>query len=118
MSTLISRVSPVSNGQAVEVRDVASMDVDGFLEYITEAVEHGLRISALFAQPIENDRMRLWAVLSYDSLSLLLPLYSDLTEDRYRSLTPHCPQAHWFEREIFEQWSVRPEDHPWLKPIR
>ena len=28
------------------------------------------------------------------------------------------PQAHWFEREIAEQWGVRPEGHPWLKPIR
>jgi Ni,Fe-hydrogenase III large subunit len=118
MSNLISRVSPVSNGQAVEVKNVASMAVGDFLEYIIEAVEHGLRISALFAQPTENGRVRLWAVLSYDSLSLLLPLYCDLTEDRYRSLTPYCPQAHWFEREIFEQWGVKPEGHPWLKPIR
>jgi hypothetical protein len=62
--------------------------------------------------------VRLWAVLSEDSKSLILPLYTDLTEDRYPSLTPRCPQAHWFEREIFEQWAIEPEGHPWLKPIR
>jgi Ni,Fe-hydrogenase III large subunit len=38
--------------------------------------------------------------------------------DRYPALTPECPQAHWFEREIAEQWGVVPEGHPWLKPIR
>src|SRR5207245_2001966 len=27
-------------------------------------------------------------------------------------------QAHWFEREIAEQWGLRPNGHPWLKPIR
>ena len=37
---------------------------------------------------------------------------------RYPALTPDCPQAHWFEREIAEQWGVAPEGHPWLKPIR
>lgn len=31
-------------------------------------------------------------------------------------LTPDCPQAHLFEREIAEQWVV-PEGHPWL-PVR
>ena len=36
----------------------------------------------------------------------------------YAALTPDCPQAHWFEREIFEQWGIVPEGHPWLKPIR
>ena len=38
--------------------------------------------------------------------------------DSYPSLTPECPQAHWFEREIAEQWGVVPDGHPWLKPIR
>ena len=36
----------------------------------------------------------------------------------YPALTPDCPQCHWFERELFEQWEIRPEGHPWLKPIR
>ena len=40
------------------------------------------------------------------------------TCDAYAALTPRCPQAHWFERELAEQLGVRPEGHPWLKPIR
>jgi Ni,Fe-hydrogenase III large subunit len=34
------------------------------------------------------------------------------------SLTPRCPQVHLFEREIAEQYGVRPVGHPWLKPVR
>ncbi len=41
-----------------------------------------------------------------------------VVEGSYPSLTPEYPQAHWFEREFFEQWAVRPEGHPWLKPVR
>ena len=37
---------------------------------------------------------------------------------RFPSLTPDCPQVHLFEREIAEQYGVRPEGHPWLKPVR
>jgi len=31
--------------------------------------------------------------------------------DRYPSLTPDCPQALLFEREIAEQWGIVPEGH-------
>jgi Ni,Fe-hydrogenase III large subunit len=33
-------------------------------------------------------------------------------------LTPNCPAAHHFEREIHEQWGVDPHGHPWRKPVR
>ena len=36
----------------------------------------------------------------------------------YPSLTNEIPCLHWFEREIFEQCNIKPEGHPWLKPIR
>jgi len=41
-----------------------------------------------------------------------------IVEGSYPSLTPGYPQAHWFEREFYEQYAVRPEGHPWLKPVR
>ncbi len=118
MPTLTSRVLSISNGQAVELKKISSMARDEFLGFVAEAVEYGLRISALFAQPIEKDRVRLWAILSHDGKSLILPVYTDLNENRYPSITSRCAQAHWFEREIFEQWGIKPDRHPWLKPIR
>lgn len=59
----------------------------------------------------------LLAVLAHDATALLhavatVPLHS------YPSLTLACPQAHLFEREIYEQWAILPEGHPWLKPVR
>ena len=36
----------------------------------------------------------------------------------YPAITPDCPAAGWFERELAETWQVRPQGHPWLKPIR
>ena len=40
------------------------------------------------------------------------------TRPRYPSLTPECPQAHLFEREMAEQFGIIPEGHPWFKPVR
>jgi Ni,Fe-hydrogenase III large subunit len=118
MSVLTSKIFFIGNGQTTDVKNATKMTRDDFLEFIIEAVEQGLRISALFGQPIAGNRVRLWAVLSHDSQSVILLLYTDLDEDRYDSITSYCAQAHWFEREIFEQWGVRPDGHPWLKPIR
>ncbi|RPI21598.1 MAG: hypothetical protein EHM61_24390, partial [Acidobacteria bacterium] len=33
---------------------------------------------------------------------------------QYPSLTAECPQFHWFEREIADQWGTRPLGHPWF----
>src|SRR5665647_831220 len=117
MSSLASNLFSLFNGQAVDVRDVSTLPLGEFREYLIDAVAHGMRLSALFCRPLDERRVQLWAVLADDSRSLLIPFRTE-TEDSYLSLTPQCPQAHWFEREIFEQFAVKPLDHPWLKPIR
>lgn len=47
-----------------------------------------------------------------------LQLPATVVEGTFPSLTLEHPQAHGFEREFFEEWKVRPEGHPWLKPVR
>jgi Ni,Fe-hydrogenase III large subunit len=118
MSVLASSVNSIANGQSLSVQSASRLPLDEFLEFVVEAVEHGLRVSSLFVEPVTDSCMRLWAILSYDSQSLILPIHTDLDKRSYTSLTPYCPQAHWFEREIFEQWGIVPQGHPWLKPVR
>ena len=40
------------------------------------------------------------------------------TGQSYPSLTAQFPAAQIFERELWEQTGLRPEGHPWLKPVR
>ena len=42
----------------------------------------------------------------------------EIEGDQFPSLTPRCPQVHLFEREIAEQFGLKPVGHPWLKPVR
>ena len=60
---------------------------------------------------------RLVAVLA-DDAGGSLGATSTVVGDGFASLTPDCPAAHLFEREIAEQYGVVPEGHPWLKPVR
>jgi Ni,Fe-hydrogenase III large subunit len=107
---------PLRNCEAASLDEVPVFAPAGFREAVIEAVRGGERLAAFFGRPAARG-VDLVAVLARDSAGLLSVLATNVGNS-YQSLTPDCMQAHWFEREIWEQWSVRPEGHPWLKPIR
>lgn len=91
-----------------------------FRKRILEEVGSGARLANFFGFLEESGKVRLFALLGEDEQSKL-HLYSCKISNSapfFQSLTPELPQAHWFEREIAEQFSIKPEGHPWLKPIR
>jgi Ni,Fe-hydrogenase III large subunit len=124
-----SSCKTIRNCQRIAIDDVPVIIADAFRNKIINAVKEGARICAFFGVPADRllqknlntqadqPNVRLFAVLARDSEGIL-GVISTNVQDSYSSLTPDCPQAHWFEREIFEQWGVMPENHPWLKPIR
>jgi Ni,Fe-hydrogenase III large subunit len=58
------------------------------------------------------------AVLADDHKATLHVGRTSIAGASFPSLTPQCPQVHLFEREIAEQSGLRPDGHPWLKPVR
>ena len=104
------------NCQPVPLAEVPYLLPEDFRAALLSEVRRGGRIVALFGQA-EASGLRRWAVVAHRAEGRLAVLSGPLP-DRYPALTPDCPQVHWFEREIAEQWGVRPEGHPWLKPIR
>ncbi|MBI2570097.1 MAG: NADH-quinone oxidoreductase subunit C [Candidatus Schekmanbacteria bacterium] len=105
------------NGQTVALADVPVLSVAELRDHVIRAAGAGARLGAFFGNPLDASSLRLFAILVDGFSGNLLVLATDVA-DRYPALTPDCPQAHWFEREIAEQWGVRPLGHPWLKPIR
>lgn len=105
------------NGAAVPRREIPVLSPTEFRDAVLAATGDGGRLAALAGEPVAAEGVRLLAVVADDRESLL-GLTSTVVRERYPALTPDCSQAHWFERELAEQWSIRPEGHPWLKPIR
>jgi Ni,Fe-hydrogenase III large subunit len=91
--------------------------IENFRQAVIDAVAGGTRLATLFGYPASAGGMRLFAALARADQGDLAVL-SAAVEGQYPALTPDCPQAHRFEREIFEQCGVRPLGHPWLKPLR
>lgn len=103
------------SGTAISRRDVPVAPMDGFRRAVMEAVGGGGRLVTLFGVP-GSDPVRVVAVV--DRGDGALSVLSTDASGPYPALTPDCPQAHLFEREMAEQCGLVPEGHPWLKPVR
>ena len=109
----------VRNPEAVPLSAVPERSFDLFRGGILEEVGKGNRIASLFGLPGGSpEEVVLVAVLADDADGQLLVGRSRLEGDDYPALTPLCPEAHLFEREMAEQLGIRPKGHPWLKPVR
>ena len=107
----------IRNAQPTRLHDVPVLSVREFRDGILVDVEHGARIVALFGYPEDTEHVRLIATLAHADDGTVA-ISSTVVTDAYPALTPDCPQAHGFERELAEQWGVHPAGHPWLKRIR
>jgi Ni,Fe-hydrogenase III large subunit len=111
--------APLYNGQSLPRNQIPALPFDDFRRAIVEAAAAGQRVAALFGDsPAAAEGVDLYAVLA-DSIDATL--YAGMTRlkgDHFAALTPDCPQVHLFEREIAEDFGVRPEGHPWFKPVR
>jgi Ni,Fe-hydrogenase III large subunit len=109
----------IMTGNAVPVATTAIpvADTGSFRREILSAIAEGWRLLLLVGLSQDAGGTRLLAALADDLHGEIGLLATDVAGG-YPALTPDCPAAHYFEREIHEQWRVRPEGHPWLKPVR
>ncbi len=103
--------------EAIPNAQIPVLPIDAFRRAVLDAVAEGCRIVAFHGQPPAGAAVRLVAVLARDAAAELRAVATDPGE-AYPALAPECPQAAGFEREIAEQWGVKPLGHPWLKPLR
>ncbi len=123
----------VRNARPFAAADLPELSPEEFRRTVVEEVARGGRICALFGRPTDGtgrggalpaagDPVRLTVVLARPSggpaSASGLAGASCIVRGRYPALTPDCPQAQAFEREIAEGLGVIPEGHPWLKPLR
>jgi Ni,Fe-hydrogenase III large subunit len=104
------------------LQDVPILEPSDFRREIIRGVETGAqRIASYFALDAPDngrDGTQLFAALAEDETGRLRLARTLIRADSFESVVPVVPQAHLFEREIAEQFGLRPEGHPWLKPVR
>jgi Ni,Fe-hydrogenase III large subunit len=114
-----SRFAQLVNGNAVKLETIPTLAFDDFTRAILEGVAAGQRVSAMFGDSVvQSEATQLYVVMADDEQNQLYAGRAQIEGDQFPSLTPHCPQVHLFEREIAEQFGLKPIGHPWFKPVR
>jgi Ni,Fe-hydrogenase III large subunit len=117
--TSILKWLPVHNGERYQRSALPCLDGVVFRRSLVEAVADGAHVAAFLGRIPEDGRgVELIAVLACRDDGNFRVARMRVEGETFPSLTPECPQVHLFEREIAEQFGLRPEGHPWLKPVR
>ena len=103
----------IENGKAIARDAIPRLPFERFRQEALSKVADGAQGVQFFGYPQEG-RLRLIAVLRNEKLLLA----ESEAPEVYPSLTTESEPFHLFEREIAEQYGVRPEGHPWLKMVR
>ncbi|KGO35479.1 MAG: hydrogenase [Desulfoprunum sp.] len=104
----------IANGEVVRRADIPDVSVETFGMTLAEFVKNGGFVVQFFAFA-ESEVTRLLAVVRNDKLFVT----SCEVGAEFPSLTGWVSEKfHLFEREIAEQYGIRPTAHPWLKMVR
>ena len=104
----------ISNGEKLSRQEIPHLSFNDFQENALDIVKNGGKVVHYFGFQDDDSSMKLMAVLRTDKL---LVAGCDAKES-YPSFSQTCEPFHMFEREIAEQFAMRPEGHPWLKMVR
>jgi len=106
------------NCKCLKIKDIPVVDIHGLRAEIISACRAGKRPVGFFGVK-EREHIKLFAVLADDKNSSLSIGSSVVAVDsQYSSITSDIPGFHMFEREIFEEFGIVPQGHPWLKGVR
>jgi len=116
----MSAITPfalLANATSIPWPEVPVWPVADFVRATAAELNRGARLCAWFGVP-EGANTCLMAMLAFDADNTLAVGRSQSFTGGYPALTTTHPQAHLFEREVWEQHGLTPAGHPWLKPVR
>ncbi|MBI2898134.1 MAG: NADH-quinone oxidoreductase subunit C [Deltaproteobacteria bacterium] len=108
-------IPATENPKVVRLGSLPLGDVEGLRRDVIDRCKEGARLVALFVPPRATE---LVAVVARDDCADIAIQRAALAGPSYPALSSELPAAQAFEREILEVHGVRPEGHPWLKPLR
>jgi Ni,Fe-hydrogenase III large subunit len=103
----------VLNGETIALNRIPHLPFTDFQAACLDIVSAGGKVVQFFAYA-DRGAIKFMAVLRTDRLMVA----GCDAPDAYPSLTQTCEPFHLFEREIAEQFGIKPEGHPWLKMVR
>lgn len=105
----------IKNNSKINLSDIPILKIGELRE---EIIKENKRPVAFFGKDWGNGRTRLFVVLADAPNLLVSSAIFEADEKSYECLTNAIPAFHIYEREFYEQFGIKPLNHPWLKPVR
>ncbi len=106
----------IGNNQKINISDIPTLNCEIFREQLAIT---NLRPLSYFGCDW-GEKIKIFALLADDEKNQILISSTDIDKNHkeYNSITQDNSQYHMFERELYEQFDIKPLNHPWLKPVR
>jgi len=108
----------IRHDRSLPVKQIPLLSESVFRRKSLEMTKKGFRLNSFFSAETEAGNIVLYLIASDDVQGVTRVLSMQPENKSFKSLTIDDEQFHLFEREIYEQSGIRPEGHPWLKPVR
>ena len=104
------------NNKRINANDIPTLSIE---EIKCDVEKMNMRLIGFFGKQ-EFANVRLFVIMADDKVGKLYITSSLFTPDMksYESFTQKFPAFHIFEREFYEEFGIKPLNHPWLKPVR
>ena len=105
------------NNTKINLNDIPTLKIT---ELRAAIIEEKKRPIAFFGKDWGEGRVKLFCILADDKNSQLLVSSAlfEANEKTYECITNDIAAFHIFEREFYENFGIKPLNHPWLKPVR
>jgi len=108
-----------NNSSPAGMKEIPLLDYRAFSERIAGSLKDEARHCIAYYGTMISGKLTLICCIADDSNSTIDVFAHETVRGAVlRSLTPEFQQLHIFEREIHENYGVKYEGHPWLKPVR
>ena len=111
----------IKNNETVLVKDIPVLQYEDFLEENLKLIRNESHHCVNYFGFHEKENIKLICCIANDSDSSILISTSEINPREnidYSSFTAKHLSFHAFERELHENFGLRYNDHPWLKPLR
>lgn len=112
----------IKNNERINLNDIPVLEIEDLKDAVISLCKQSFRPVMFFGKDWGTLGTRLFIVLSSKEGNLGNLFVSSVIFPRgqmeYESFTKDIPSFHMFEREFFEEFNIKPLNHPWLKPVR
>jgi len=109
-----------NNSFPLDLKEIPVLKYDVFYDLVSDFLKDEAKHCLVYYGVETTGKLKFYCCIADDFNNSITVFGHEQNKKQVvlKSITPVCSQLHIFEREIHENFGVKFEGHPWLKPVR